>query len=478
MTIKADGLIVCPGFIDLHSHADRGLLEHRAAENYIRQGVTTLVGGNCGSSPTDVADYFASVRKTGSGPNIVLLIGHGSVRQRVMGVVNRPPTPEQLAEMRRLVRQAMQDGAIGMSTSLRYGPGTFASTAEIVALTREIAQFGGFYATHMRDEGTRILEAVEEALAIGEQAGVPVHISHHKISSASVFGLTRQTLARIDRARAAGRDVTLDQYPYGAGSGGMSLYVSQWSLSGGMDEFRKRIRDPETRERILAEMKDLLLRKIYEAGQSPDEPADTAEALERIRVARATHDESLEGKTLTQILLQRNRAVSLDNGCELLIELISHGTRGINHTLEDRPGGDVDRVMLHPRTCIASDGSVFEFGSGSPHPRSYGCYPRVLGHYVRERKLLSLEQAIHKMTGLPALRLGWTNRGTIQAGSWADITIFDPKTIADTATFAAPHSYATGVREVIVRGRRVLADGKLTAERPGQPLGLGHRVDR
>jgi N-acyl-D-aspartate/D-glutamate deacylase len=367
----------------------------------------------------------------------------------------------------------MQDGAVGLSTSLRYGPGTYADTGEIVALTEEIAPFGGFYATHMRDEGTRILEAIEESLIIGERAGVPVHISHHKISSASVFGMTRQTLARIDEARAAGRDVTLDQYPYGAGSGGMSLYVPQWSVSGGLKKFEERLDDPETKTRILAGVKELLIRKIYEADQSPDNTGHTAKALSRIRVARSKHDESLEGRTLTDILRRRNQTVTLDNGSELLLELISHGTRGINHTLEERRGGDVDRVMQHAQSCIASDGSVFNFGEGNPHPRSYGCFPRVLGRYVREQKLLTLEEAIRKMTSLPAARLRWKDRGVIRKAAWADVVVFDPETVTDHATFATPHRHSTGVKDVIIRGRLVLADGKLTGELPGQTLSLG-----
>jgi len=472
-TVDAAGLIVCPGFIDLHSHADRGILDHHAAENYIRQGATTLVCGNCGSSPTDLKLFFERVREPGVGPNIAMLIGHGSVREQVMGRINAPPSREQLETMKQLVRQAMQDGAIGLSTSLRYGAGTYATTEEIVELAREIKPFGGFYVTHMRDEGTRILEAIEEALDIGRQAGVPVHISHHKISSASVFGLTRQTLARINAARADGRDVTLDQYPYGAGSGGMHLYVPQWSLSGGMDAFRQRLEDEPTRARILAGIEELLVRKIYEADQQPDNPEHTALALDRIRVARAAHDERLEGKTITAILRERHQSVTLRNGAGLLIELISHGTGGINHTLDDRPGGDVDRVMLYPQTCIASDGSVFEFGTGNPHPRSYGCFPRVLGHYVRERKLLTLEQAIHRMTALPAARLGWKDRGRIAVDCHADIVVFDPQTVTDHATFTNPHEYSTGITHVWVNGRCILKDGKLTAELPGIPVTLG-----
>ncbi len=468
--IDATGLVVCPGFIDLHSHADRGILKFRAAENYIRQGVTTLVCGNCGSSPVDIGKFFLDLREQGSGPNIAMLIGHGSVRQQVIGRLNVPPNDKQLPEMKRLVRQAMKDGAVGMSTSLRYGPGTYATTEEIVALAKEIEPFGGFYATHMRDEGTQILDAIEEALLIGTQAKVPVHISHHKISSASVFGLTRLTLDRIERARASGMDVTLDQYPYGAGSGSLNLYVPQASLSGGMDAYRKRVADPKQRSQIAAEVKKLLLRKLYEAGQSADIPEHTAIALARIQIARATHDETIEGKNLVEILESKTKDVTLSNAAELLIDLVSQNVGGINHTLDARPGGDVDRVMQHPLTCVASDGSVFQFGGGHPHPRSYGCYPRVLGHYVREREVLTLEQAIHKMSALPAQRLRLPDRGHIKKNYWADLVVFDPKKISDRATFVEPHRHSQGVQHVLVRGKFVLKSGKMTGDLPGGPL--------
>ena len=470
VSLDAKGLVVCPGFIDLHSHADRGILQHRAAENYVRQGVTTLLCGNCGSSPVDVARFFERVNAEGTGPNIALLIGHGSVREQVMGRANRRPTPAELARMQHLVRSAMRAGAAGLSTSLRYGPGAYAEADEIVALARHIAPFGGFYATHMRDEGTRILEAIEEALLIGRKAGVPVHISHHKISSVSAFGLTRQTLARIDRARNAGHDVSLDQYPYGAGSGGVSLYAPQWSLAGGLDAFRKRIQDASQLAAIHKSVKELLIRKLYAAGQNPADVQATHTALSRIQIARARHDERIEGQNLVQILSSREQQVTLDNGCRLLIELISHGVRGINHTLDTDSGGDVDRVMQYASTCIASDGSVFAFGEGHPHPRSYGCFPRVFAVYVRNRKLLSLEQAIRKMTALPAQRLGHSDRGRVAVGHWADIVVFNPKTMRDTASFSAPHQHAVGVQHVLVNGRFVLRSGKLTADRPGHSL--------
>lgn len=469
-TIDARGMIVCPGFIDLHCHADRGILKFRDAENYIRQGATSLLCGNCGSSPTDIGKFFQQLRDGGTGPNIVMLIGHGSVRSAVMGRANRRPTDEELDKMRKLVRQALQDGAVGMSTSLRYGPGAYAETAEIVELAKQVKPFGGFYATHMRDEGTRIIGAIEEALHIGHSAGIPVHISHHKISSASVFGLTRQTLILVDQARSAGFDVTLDQYPYGAGSGGTSLYVPQSSLAGGLDAFRKRLEDSDKRLEIVLSVEELFVRKLYEAGQSPGDPKHTAISLARIQIARATYDESIEGKNVTQILQTRKKAITLRNGAELMIELVSNGVRGINHTLELRPGGDVDRVMQHPQTCVASDGGVFEFGTGNPHPRSYGCYARTLGHYVRERKLLTLEQAIHKMSSLPARRLGWTDRGLIKPTNWADVVVFDPETVSDKATFLKPHQYSVGIEHVIVRGQFVLKSGKMTGLRPGRPI--------
>ena len=475
VVINVSGQVVCPGFIDLHSHADRGILKHRSAENYIRQGVTTLLCGNCGSSPTDIEKFFGELQDGGTGPNIAILVGHGSVRQAVLGRRDVVPDRNQLEKMKAMVRRGMRAGAVGLSTSLRYGPGSYAGTDEIVSLASQVRPFGGFYATHMRDEGTRIIEALEEALVIGRRARVPVHVSHHKISSASVFGLTRQTLARIGTARRAGIDVSLDQYPYGAGSGGVGLYVPQSSLAGGLDAFRKRVAAPKQRARILASVEDLLVRKLYLADQSPGDDAHTRQALNRIQIARARHDETLEGKNLVQILVSRRKPVTIRNGAELLIELVGHGVTGINHTLEVQPGGDVDRVMSDPHTAIASDGSVFEFGIGNPHPRSYGCYPRVLGHYVRTRGVLKLENAIRKMTSLPARRLDWHDRGQLASGAVADVTVFDPNVVTDKATFLKPHQHSVGITHVLVHGQFVLRNGKMTGQLPGRPVRLGDK---
>jgi dihydroorotase/N-acyl-D-amino-acid deacylase len=364
----------------------------------------------------------------------------------------------------------MQAGAVGMSTGLTYSPSAYGTTEEISELAKEVAPLGGFYATHIRDEGTKVFEALDEAFKIGRDAKVPVHISHHKISAASVFGLTRLTLQRIDEARNAGLDVTLDQYPYGAGSGGLSFYVPQASLAGGMDAYRSRIADPTQRAEIVAGVEDLFVRKLFEAGQSPDNPDHTAVALGRVQIARAPKDPGLTGKTIAEILRAGGRPLTVHNGAELLVDLVARDTVGINHTIDDRPGGDVDRVMQYPLTSIASDGSVFEFGKDNPHPRSYGCYARVLGHYVRERKLLTLEDASRKMTQLPADRLGWKDRGVVAPGYWADLVVFDPNTMADKATFLEPHQHSVGIDHVLVRGQFVLKSGQMTGNLPGRPL--------
>jgi N-acyl-D-aspartate/D-glutamate deacylase len=469
-TLDGTAFILCPGFVDLHNHGDHGILTFRDAENFVRQGATTLVCGNCGSSPTDIAGFLRQLRDGGAGVNIVMLIGHGSVRQQVIGDRNEAPSGEQLPRMRQMVRQAMEAGAVGMSTGLRYRPGAYASTDEVTALAGELAPYGGFYATHMRDEGTKILEALDEALSIGRQAGVPVHISHHKISSASVWGLTTQTLAKIDKARQAGMDVTLDQYPYGAGGSGIALLVPQPAVAGGPEAFRKRIASPDFRKEIIRAVEEELLQKLFEPSKKPDNASATETALARIQLARSPGNKALEGKNLTEVLKERQTPVTLRSGAELIVELVADGASAIYHTIDDRPQGDVERVMRHPQTCIASDGSVFPFGERHPHPRSYGTYPRLLARYVREQKVLSWEAAIHKMTGLPARRLGWTDRGEIKPGYWADIVLLKPDEVRDLATFQTPHRYSVGVEHVIVRGEFVLKSGKMTGQRPGRPI--------
>ncbi|MBI4626477.1 MAG: D-aminoacylase [Verrucomicrobia bacterium] len=468
--VDATGLVLAPGFIDLHSHADRDIRSQRDAENCVRQGVTTLVVGNCGGSPTDATAFFRDLHEGGAGVNIVLLIGHGSVRVAEMGDRNVPPTAGQLTAMRHRVARMMEAGAVGLSTSLRYRPGAYAEMPEVVAVTREIAPYGGFYATHMRDEGVKIEEALEEALHIGREARVPVHISHHKISSASGWGLTQRTLATIDRVRAAGSDVTLDQYPYGAGSSSIGLMVPQPLIAGGTTAFKQRMADPKVLRDTVESVEVEILEKMFEKEQNTRDPKNVRVALARIQIARLAADTRLEGMNLAGILDQRKTLLSVRAGAELVVELVGRGANAIYHTIDDRPDGDVDRVMRHPQTCIASDGVLPAFGEGHPHPRSYGTYPRVLARYVRERRVLSWEEAICKMTGLPARRLGWSDRGLIQPGRRADLVLFDPGQINDTATFARPHAHAVGVSHVWIRGEAVLDGGKMTGNRPGRPI--------
>jgi hypothetical protein len=265
-------------------------------------------------------------------------------------------------------------------------------------------------------------------------------------------------------------DVTLDQYPYRAGSSYIGLMVPQPVIAGGPEAFRKRIADPLVHQRVLAAVEAEMAEKLYEPGQKPDDKQATAAALTRIQLARSPGNKAIEGKNLAEILTDRKIPLSREAGAELIIELVGQGATAIYHTIDDRPGRDLDRILQHPQTCISSDGSVFPFGEQHPHPRSYGTYPRVLAVYVRDRKLLSWEQAIHKMTGLAARRLGWTDRGEIKPGYWADLVLLRPESVADLATFEKPHRYAVGIDNVIIRGEFVLRDGKLTGKRPGRPV--------
>ena len=405
--VDASGRIVCPGFVDLHSHADREILQFRSAENYIRQGVTTLVCGNCGSSPTDISEFLHRLRTGGTGPNIVMLIGHGSVRQAVMGRFNVPPSAEQLAAMRVRVREAMQAGAVGMSTSLRYGTGAYATTQEIVEMAKELAPYGGFYATHMRDEGTRVLQAIEEALQIGRGAGVPVHISHHKISSVSVFGLTRLTLASIDSARAAGMDVSLDQYPYGAGSGGVGLYVPQSSLSGGLDAFRQLIADPRQKAAIVQGVEQVIVRGQFVlrngemTGNRPGRPilsvpvANTSQAKLRRDLLEILQGH--EGASALHVRLSADRA-------ELAIDAsIAFDVDGIQQLRSAR-----ERLTLRQLAQQLTQSGVEDFQQNIPGPRGtwtvllrtirlaeHGPFIMCLAHrQLNEQKQLNAASAI------------------------------------------------------------------------------------
>jgi len=453
--IDATGLTVAPGFIDLHAHLDP-LLRLPDAESHVRQGVTTALGGPDGSAPWPLAAYLDSAETAGPGMNVAFLTGHNTIRQRVMGPADRAPTAAELEQMKGMVAQAMDEGAFGLSTGLRYLPGTFAETAEVIELARVAAVAGGIYTSHLRDEGMQLINGVAEAIEIGRAADIPVVLTHHKVIGKPMWGASERTLAMIDSARAAGIDVMADQYPYTASYTGIGVLVPAWAQAGGDSAFLRRVADAALRDSVIAG----IVWNIENDRGGGD--------ISRVQLARVDWDRTLEGRTLADWAAREGRPASPRTGAELVIEAIRRGgASGIYHVMDE---GDVERIMRHPFTAIASDGRLVRPGDGHPHPRWYGTFPRVLGHYVRERGVLTLEDAVRKMTTLPADRLGLTDRGRIATGAWADLVVFDAAAVIDRATFDAPHAYPAGIPFVIMNGTVVVDDGEFTDARPGRVL--------
>jgi dihydroorotase/N-acyl-D-amino-acid deacylase len=453
--IDATGLVVAPGFIDLHAHLDP-LLRLPDAQSHVRQGVTTALGNPDGGGDWPLGEYLDSAAALGVGMNVAFLVGHNTVRRTVMGAANRAPTAGELQRMRSMVAQAMAEGAFGLSTGLRYTPGAFAETDEVVALAQEAARRGGIYTSHLRDEGLDLIAGVAEAIEIGRRAGIPVILTHHKVVGAPMWGASAQTLAMVDSARAAGVDVMIDQYPYTATYTGIDVLVPPWALAGGDDAFLARVDDPLQRDSVLA---GIVWNIVNDRGGND---------LRRVQLARVGWDRSLEGRTLHDWALREGLQPTPENGALLVIEAIRRGgASAIYHVLDEQ---DVVRIMQHPMTAIASDGRLVRPGEGHPHPRWYGTFPRVLGRYVREQRVLTLEEAIRKMTSLPADRLGLAERGRITEGAIADLVIFDPATIADRATFQEPHQYPVGIPFVIVNGEATVDGGEFRDLRAGRVL--------
>ncbi len=451
--IDARGLIVAPGFIDPHVHARERIFDLPAAEGYLLQGLTTVVDGNDGSSPHPLSPWFEKVTATTVSPNVALFVGHGTIREAVMGTANRKATPAELTKMQALVAEAMRQGALGLSTGLAYVPGTYAPTDEIVALSETARDHGGIYISHMRDEGGGVLDSVRETIAIGERAKIPVQISHHKVGGRKQFGQSVQSLALIAAARERGVDVTFDQYPYTASHTGLSLIFPRWALAD--DKLTERLASAGQRK----EIKTGMLAFIDE--RFGDDPA-------RIQLARCGHDPALAGKTIADLLKAAGQPLTQSATADMVIELqLKGGCSAIFHSY-DEP--DVERLLQSPFGMVGSDGSLTKLGDGSPHPRAYGTYPRVLGRYVRERKVLALEEAVRKMTSFPAARLGLADRGVLRSGLAADLTVFDPATVSDRSTYADPHHFSVGVRYVLVNGRVTVSDGVHTGVRAGRVL--------
>jgi dihydroorotase/N-acyl-D-amino-acid deacylase len=455
--IDAEGRVIAPGFIDIHTHARRGIVEVPSADNYVLQGVTTLFDGQDGFSPLPLADFLERVAALPPAVNFGSFVGHGSVREAVMGREDRAPTAGELEEMVTLVTQSMRQGAFGLSTGLFYVPGAFATTDEVVALARAAGAAGGIHISHMRDEAADVLASVSETIAIGERGRLPTQITHHKIIGRSGWGLSVETLRLVREARARGVDVTIDQYPYTASSTSFSAaLLPSWALEGGDEALAERLSDAETRVRV----RDSVVEKILNERGGGD-PS-------RLQIASFEDDPSLDGQNLAAILEGRGREATAEEAADLVLEIVERGdATGIFHAMSEE---DVERILASPFTMVASDGEIPVYGRGRPHPRSYGTFSRVLGLYVREKGLLTLEDAVRKMTSLPAARLGLPDRGLVRPGMKADLVVFDPATIRDRATFEDPHAYAEGVVFVLVNGVVVVDEGRLSGMRPGRAL--------
>ena len=461
--IDVRGHVVAPGFIDLHAHLDP-LLRLPGAESALRQGVTTAVGGPDGGSPIPLGPYLDSAASLGVGVNVAHLVGHNDVRREVMGMAARAPTPAELDRMRAIVARAMGEGAFGLSTGLIYLPGAYSETPEVIALARVAADSGGYYTSHMRDEGLRLIAGVAEAIEIGAQARIPVVLTHHKVVGAPMWGASERTLRMVDSARARGIDVMIDQYPYPATYTGIGILVPAWAMADGRDAFERRLQDPALR--------DSIVRGIVWNIENDRGGGD----LRRVQLARVPWMTELEGRTLHDWATMRGLEPTARTGAELVIEAVQRGSvTAIYHVLDE---GDIVRIMQHPQTMIASDGRLVQPGEGHPHPRWYGTFPRVLGEYVREKRVLTLEQAVRKMTAMPAARLGLTDRGRIAEGMHADLVVFDPATVQDRATFTDPHQYPAGVPYVLVNGRLAVDQERFTDVRAGTVLRRGPTKNR
>ncbi|RLE52034.1 MAG: D-aminoacylase [Candidatus Methanomethylicota archaeon] len=481
--ITAEGLIVCPGFIDIHSHSDYTLLVNPKAESKIRQGVTTEIVGNCGSSAapligemkeraveiaelyglkvdwTYVDEYLKKLEENGVALNVATLVGFANIRIAVLGYENREPTKYELEEMKALVARSIDEGAVGLSTGLRYDPQSYAKTEEVIEIAKVVAEKGGIYTSHIRDEGDRgrLIEAIKEAIEIGEKAGISVEISHIKILAKPLWGKCDEMLQLIENARARGVEVTADQYPYEASGTSLLAWIPKWAFEGGRDKLLERLLNPETRAKIKEE-----LARVMELRGGP----------ERALISRFEADPTLEGLTVKQVA--EKWKIPPDEAAIKLVEIATKEKSSLGIINFNQSEENIVKIMKKPWVMVATDGyALAPYGSlarGVPHPRSYGTYPRVLGVYVRQMKVLRLEEAIRKMTSLPARKVGFMDRGILRPGFWADIVIFDPDKIIDKATYLEPKQYPEGIKFVLVNGELVIEEGEHTGKLPGKVL--------
>ncbi len=452
--IDAKNHIVAPGFIDVHAHTE-SIYKNRKAENFIRMGVTSIITGNCGNSVVFSGKFLDRVKDEPLALNIGTLIGHNAVRKKVLGLDDVQPTAEQQAEMDRIVENAMMGGAVGMSTGLIYVPGTYSKTQEVIELAKIVSKYGGVYASHIRDEGVNVVPAIKEAINIGEKAAMPTHISHFKIASKNMWGESVKTIGLVKAARKSGQQVTIDQYSYTASSTSLDARLPGWAIAGGREEGTKRMEDPATKKRIIKDVKKYLKARGFR---------DFSFAY----VASYKKNPAFNGKNIAEITKMARGTKKLNAQIEQVFEMYKTGRVQMVYRMMDE--SDVQNIMRQPFTMIAADSGVRTLGRGVPHPRGYGNNARVLGRYVRELKIISLEDAIRKMTSLPAQTFKLKDRGLLKEGFAADIVIFDEKTVTDKATFEKPHQYAEGFKSVIVNGRIVFDGEKMTDAMPGMAL--------
>lgn len=453
--LNISGLMVAPGFIDVHTHIEGSGLDIPTADNFVYDGVTTVVTGNCGSSMTDIARYFSALDSVKTSINIATLVGHNSVRRAVIGESRRDPSPQEQSQMEELVSTAMRQGAVGFSTGLIYVPGTYSKTPEVIGLAKAAAQYHGVYASHIRSEGDQITSAIEEAIDIGRKSKMPVEISHFKVTYKPNWGRSMETIAQVNQARMNGVDVTVDQYPYTASSTSLNTVLPSWVFSGGTDSVQHRLSDPGTRKKILKEMLQTLKRKQLR---------NYSYAV----VARYSADSTRNGKSISEINTELGRRSKSREEAETILEMVKRG--GAQMVFYSMHENDLKRIMQSPFVMVASDAGIARFGSGVPHPRAYGTNARVLGRYVRELNVITLEDAIRRMTSLPAQKFKLHGRGMIREGMAADIVVFDENKIIDRSTFSNPHAYPEGINYVIVNGELVIDKGKHTGVRGGVVL--------
>ena len=498
-TIDAEGRVVCPGFIDMHSHSDFTLLVHPQAESKIRQGVTTELVGNCGGSPAPVpeerfddfmqymtglggfyqkvlapedwkwktlAQFYEELENNGVAVNLAPLVGHSTLRSAVMGYQNGPPSPDQLKRLKYLLEKELDLGAFGLSTGLIYHPGAFANREELTELAKVVRSYGGIYTTHMRSEGKYLFEAIDEALYVGEKSGASVEISHMKCEVPANWGKAQNALSRIDRSRDKGNQIDFDQYPYRAYQCGLLEIFPTWAKENGAERMIEVLKD-----------KELLNKVIKDMTQSPydwDNPMDGLE-WDQIRLNGFNRETNQELEGLTVARIAEHLAMPPLEAVFRLFEVEQGGLSMIVFSMNEE---EVIEIMQHPEGMFGSDGcAVAPYGltaARKVHPRFYGTYPRILGRYVREKQVLTLEQAIYKMTYLPARKLQLKDRGLLNKGYQADIVVFDENQITDTATFENPHQYPRGIHHVLVNGQPVISNGEHTGRLPGKVLKRNH----